>query len=234
MTVECEVVECCNRYIIKYIVKGTIEDEEFFRISYNIANKKSRYTMPIGTSGTKRNKMEILNKHFRGKLGVLCVKNFIQKHCQCDVVDYDDIRKNEYKRPDEFDLMIGEKILEVRTSLLPKEFKFTSEIELLKYVLDNLRLLGPYTIQDGKPKEKPKDIYIQIIYPYVKYEFDEIFINLLNGNEIDLTLHIFGFDTIDVLKEQGETFFYGASKYLALKLYRTKDITEICKHITKT
>ena len=188
-----------------------LEDRETLDQVISQARSKAPYTHLNNPSARKRTKQEVYNAQLLGTLAdkacSVLLQLFLDKHApsRYTAQRYDDVRTDEYKRPDLFDTRVvttgGESVLaeiEIRSSVCNRI--------PLEPMIRTWHVLGWYVTQD-KPVEKVRDFYMRPIYHYnlydagKAYELKDAAEHLMNGA---LDLYIVGGATLHILETRGE------------------------------
>lgn len=194
-----------------------------------IAQKKSQYIgnfNPLGEAVKTENKKETI---FWGKLGDFGVSIFITQKWKVKVEDYDKVRTDGFKYPDQWDLRIlhneSEYLGEVRTSNLGQKI-LKNYRERVQYIYDHLRLLDGYVVSNFKKEEAVKDIYFQVVYPYTKKELNRFFKLIEDGKSPYFHGLICGYALREDFDKIGHKFKYGNSLYKAIEIKKVRYIGE--------
>jgi hypothetical protein len=189
---------------------GFLDDEQFLEHARSQARSKAPYTHPSDPSGDKRSERAIFNMQFLGTIADIACSNLLEQYLDkyapdlFEVERYDDIRVDNYQRPDKFDTRItslgGQTLveIEIRSSVCNK-------IPVAAMV-KSWHVLGWYVTQN-KPTEKIRDLYMRPLYHYNLYETGPAY-EASNAEEylMDglLDLYIVGGATPEILRERGE------------------------------
>lgn len=196
-------------------------DEQIRQDALDIAKRKAPYTMKWSVSNFERNEKRQLNNLWQGKIADkgtmkwLVTKGF-------SIEEYDQIRTDNFKHPDPWDLRIIKSNIEieVRSSCLAK----TSHD--LAYVINNYKLLGPYTIPGFKDSEKAKYLHIQVIYPY-----PQVVLNKKLENEDEIYGYIMGWISREELFTRGFDWHYQKTKYKVVILRDARQMFELVEFL---
>ncbi len=130
-----------------------------------IAEQKIQYINVHSPGGVKRTPEIVRSRIIAGKLADYAVKELLIKEIelrgsQISVREYDEIRSDEFRKPDLYDLQIignqNTRDVEVRSS-----FSYILSDE--KRIIHRLSIYGWY-VSYNKPIEPPRDFYWQVIY----------------------------------------------------------------------
>lgn len=189
-----------------------IDDQELLALAEKQAKAKAAHTNIHAPSARKRTFQEVYNAQLLGTLADLACSQLLQKYFEqytpgtFAVIRYDDIRKNNYELPDQFDIQIVP--IKACSSVL-------TEIEIRSSVCNRIpmdamirtwHILGWY-VTDNKPGEKIRDFYMRPIYHYTKYasgpeyQLAQADKHLKDGS---LDLYIVGGATSQILEEDGQ------------------------------
>ena len=186
-------------------------DEQMIKTAYSQAEAKSPFTNIHNPAAKKRTNLEVFNAQLLGTIADIACSNLLKQYMdkyspkQFTVQRYDDIRINQYQKPDLFDTEIvcaGNEIklleIEIRSSVCNKM--------PISAMLKKWHILGWYVSQN-KLIEEVKDFYMRPIYHYKKFHTSPTYFlkdaikHLEDGN---LDLYIVGGASSDILKEFGE------------------------------
>jgi len=158
---------------LKFKIIKAIFEKKDIEEAKKIALAKFKFTNPNDPSGNARSDDTIYNRHCAGKLADFAVKHLINKKFEVSgspllCVDYDEIRTDNFKEPDLFDLAIysedSKKIeIEVRSS-------FCYRIKNPQEIINKMSIIGPYTASH-KLKENPHDWYFQFYWHMIPESF---------------------------------------------------------------
>ena len=197
-------------------------DFQFYKVDFSLeepslimaqeqAKAKEPYTQIKDPGSKKRTKQEVYNAQLLGTLADISCQQLLQRYLDkkspnlYKVVRYDDVRINEFEKPDQYDIQIvrnaNDKVLtqiEVRSSVCYK-----MPVVAMIYIW---HILGWYTT-GTKVSEKKKDFYMRPIYHYnrfdtgAEYQLKDAESFLLNRM---LDLYIIGGADVDLLVRKGE------------------------------
>jgi hypothetical protein len=206
---------------MKY-TRSTVADQDICKVTFladqktlnyviSQAQAKAPYTHINNPSAKKRTKQEVYNAQLLGTLAdYACsdlLRSYLNRYAPIPLITerYDDIRTDEYKKPDMFDTRV----------LNPTNNKVLSEIEIRSSVCNQIPLepmiktwhvLGWYVTQN-KPAEKIRDFYMRPIYHYNLYNTGKPYAlrdaesHLMSGA---LDLFIVGGATPQLIETEGE------------------------------
>lgn len=187
--------------IIHFLVDEKTKDQ-----AKKIAEKKVKHTMPVSVSGEVRGAVRLLYNHWQGKIADKAVRVWLEQNA-IRTQEYDEIRTNDFKQPDIWDLRVEPSgfELEVRSSCLSR-LNHT-----LEHVVNHYKILGPYTIPGFKESERSKYAHLQVIYPYTQVSLNQ---RLNTGMEIEG--YAVGWASREKLFKEGFDWSWGASLYRAI------------------
>lgn len=122
-------------------------------------------------SGRPRDPQEVLSVNYLGTLAdIVCARlleSYFKKHnIKIGVVRYDDVRKDEFKNPDEYDIKLTalgrDHLVEVRSSVC--------QLLSLEEMIGKWHILGPYESSTKGGTETVKPFYLRPIYHLSTYE----------------------------------------------------------------
>lgn len=203
---------------IHFLVDERIKDQ-----SKKIAEKKAKYTMPVSVSGEVRGVGRLLYNHWQGKIADKAVRVWLEQK-DIETQEYDEIRTNDFKRPDPWDLRVKSSglELEVRSSCLSRSN------HTLEHVANHYKILGPYTIPGFKESEKSKYAHVQVIYPYTQASLNQ---RLKSGMEIEG--YAVGWATRENLFKEGFDWHWGATLYRAILIKDGELMSELVNFLKK-
>lgn len=188
-----------NSEITKLIEKAEIQ-----------SRLKAENVHPDDPSGKKRMDEEISSQNFLGILAeIICeeiLKSYFRKYnVQADVIRYDDIREDNFKNHDLFDIKLSngdyEKLIEVRSSVCC----YLS----LEDMISKWQILGPYQSEVKGVSEIEKPFYMRLLYHVIDYEKNrkDHFYNRASGIEHlkknNLMICFVGGATTELLEKHG-------------------------------
>lgn len=184
--------------------------------SLEIAKKKAPYTMKMSVSGFERSDKRHINNLWQGKIADKKAMQWLELQ-GFDVEEYDQIRADDFKKPDIWDLRetLTDIEIEVRSSCL------ASQGHKMAHVVSSYKLLGPYTIPGFKESERAKFLHIQVIYPFPQSILNQ---RLEAGEKVQG--YIMGWITRDELFKKGFDWSYEETHYKVILL---KDAHEMAK-----
>lgn len=188
-----------------------LDDQETLSRVVAQAQAKAPYTHLNNPSARRRTEQEVYNAQLLGTLAdKACselLRSYLDKYTsgRLTAERYDDVRTNEYKKPDQFDARVTN----------PEKNSVLAEVEIRSSVCNRIPLepmvrtwhvLGWYVTQD-KPAEKIRDFYMRPVYHYNLYGSDQAYqlrdaeTHLMSGA---LDLYIVGGATPEILESNGE------------------------------
>ena len=188
--------------------------KEIFEESKKIAEKKADNTMTMSVSGSSRDRDKIVSHHIQGKIADKAFKKYLEQK-GFDVEEYDEIRTDDFKKPDPWDLRIVtfDCPCEVRSSCISKP------AHDLNMVLNYYRILGPYTITGYKESEGEKYLHVQVMFLKTALDLKD---EIQKGNAIEG--YIVCFIDRKTLFKIGSDWSYGVAKYKVLKIWEAKNL----------
>lgn len=213
-----------------------IADKALFEKAKEQGDKKAQYTNVHNPAGDVRKPEDVVAAQRLGTLADLAVAKTLRDAfgTRLTVIRYDDIRDDEFKEPDKFDIAIEtpdksiRKLVEVRSSIA----RYLGKKQQL---FGAFRLLGWYA-SGNKPGESLKDYYFQVIFWIPKevqkkkekgssYSFQEIF-DLASKGQVEVLVFAAApkyllEDDKKAKYESQETLHQKAATYRTMRLYET-------------
>ena len=188
-----------------------LDDVETLDLVVSQARAKAPYTHLNNPSARRRTKQEVYNAQLLGTLAdkacSALLQSFLDKHAESRFTTerYDDVRTDEYRRPDLFDA----RVIDSDQGTVLAEIEIRSSVcnrIPLEPMIRTWHVLGWYVTQD-KPAEKVRDFYMRPLYHYNLYDGGKAYAlrdaeGHLMGGALDL--YIVGGATPQILETRGE------------------------------
>lgn len=224
----------------QFLELSVITDHELMSVAREQALKKCAHVHLSDPAGRKRSSEEAFSQNFLGVVADAACAHILRLYIAkyqlgATVIRYDDIREDEFRDPDQYDIKIQdadrEWYVEVRSSVCC----FIS----LERMLKEWQVLGPYASASKGETERSKHYYFRPLYHFTRskqtgdYQRADGERHLINGH---LKLYLVGGATNDLIRKKGRQEFgqqlkQAGANYWVLNILDAMDVPTLFEDI---